>query len=64
MGIEEKPEYLSSELKTKLGTGGAYKEGQIILQADHIEAVKTCKSKKDLMNNPSKFCDRPRSDKI
>ena len=42
MGIEEKPEYLGSELKTKLGTGGTYKEGQIILQADHIEAFKTC----------------------
>ena len=42
MGIEEKPEYLGGELKTKLGTGGTYKEGQIILQADHIEAFKTC----------------------
>jgi translation initiation factor 1 (eIF-1/SUI1) len=30
-GIEEKPESLSSELKTR-GTGGTYKEGQIILQ--------------------------------
>ena len=26
---------LSSELKTKLGTGGTYKKGQIILQGDH-----------------------------
>jgi translation initiation factor 1 len=39
-GIEEKPESLSSELKTKLGTGGTYKEGQIILQGDHLEAIK------------------------
>ena len=39
-GIEENPECLSSELKTKLGTGGTYKEGQIILQGNHIEDVK------------------------
>jgi translation initiation factor 1 len=39
-GIEEKPESISSELKTKLGTGGTYKTGQIILQGDHREAVK------------------------
>jgi translation initiation factor 1 len=45
-GIEEKPERLSSELKTKLGTGGTYKEGQIILQGDHIEAVKNLLIKK------------------
>jgi translation initiation factor 1 len=45
-GIEEKPESLSSELKTKLGTGGTYKEGQIILQGDHIEAVKDLLIKK------------------
>ena len=34
-GIEENPESISSEL----GTGGTYKEGQIILQGDHTEAV-------------------------
>jgi translation initiation factor 1 len=45
-GIEEKPESLSSELKTKLGTRGTYKEGQIILQGDHIEAVKNLLIKK------------------
>ena len=45
-GIEENPENLSSELKTKLGTGGTYKEGQIILQGDHIEAVKNLLIKK------------------
>ena len=39
-GIKENPESISSELKTKIGTGGTYKEGQIILQGDHREAVK------------------------
>jgi translation initiation factor 1 len=33
-------EMITSELKTKMGTGGTYKEGQIILQGDHREAVK------------------------
>jgi len=28
------------ELKTKLGTGGTIKDGQIILQGDHRETVK------------------------
>ena len=45
-GIEENPESLSVELKTKLGTGGTYKEGQIILQGDHIEDVKKLLIKK------------------
>ena len=31
---------ITSELKTKIGTGGTYKEGQIILQGDHREVVK------------------------
>jgi translation initiation factor 1 len=31
---------ISKELKTKLGTGGTIKDGQIILQGDHREAVK------------------------
>jgi translation initiation factor 1 len=39
-GIEEKPESISGELKRKIGTGGTYKEGKIILQGDHREAVK------------------------
>ena len=31
---------ITSELKTKIGTGGTYKEGRIILQGDHRQAVK------------------------
>jgi len=31
---------ITSELKTKIGTGGTYKDGQIILQGDHREIVK------------------------
>ena len=31
---------IARELKTKLGTGGTYKNGQIILQGDHLESVK------------------------
>ncbi|MFZ0345490.1 MAG: hypothetical protein WAL24_10070 [Nitrososphaeraceae archaeon] len=27
-------------LKTNIGTGGTYKDGQIVLQGDHREAVK------------------------
>jgi len=45
-GIKENPEGISSELKTKIGTGGTYKEGQIILQGDHREAVKKLLIKK------------------
>ena len=31
---------IARELKMKLGTGGTYKAGQIILQGDHRESVK------------------------
>ena len=31
---------LTKELKTNIGTGGTYKDGQIVLQGDHREAVK------------------------
>ena len=31
---------IAKELKTKLGTGGTIKDGRIILQGDHREAVK------------------------
>ena len=37
---------LTSELKTKIGTGGTYKEGLIILQGDHRETVKKLLIKK------------------
>jgi len=37
---------LTSELKTEIGTGGTYKEGQNILQGDHREAVKQLLIKK------------------
>ncbi|MBV9177014.1 MAG: stress response translation initiation inhibitor YciH [Nitrososphaeraceae archaeon] len=33
-------ELLTKELKTKIGTGGTYKDGQIVLQGDHREYVK------------------------
>jgi translation initiation factor 1 len=33
-------ESITRELKTKIGTGGTYKEGQIVLQGDHRESVK------------------------
>ena len=40
-GIDDSENIRSSkELKTKLGTGGTIKDGQIILQGDHREAVK------------------------
>jgi translation initiation factor 1 len=31
---------ITKELKTNIGTGGTYKDGQIVLQGDHREAVK------------------------
>ena len=34
-------ESITRELKTKIGTGGTYKEGQIVLQGDHRESVKS-----------------------
>ena len=33
-------ELLTKEIKTKVGTGGAYKDGQIVLQGDYRECVK------------------------
>jgi translation initiation factor 1 len=37
---------ITSELKSKIGTGGTYKEGRIILQGDHRQAVKQLLIKK------------------
>jgi len=34
-------ESLAKEIKTKVGTGGTYKDGQIVLQGDHREYVKS-----------------------
>jgi translation initiation factor 1 len=41
-GLEERKDVqsIARELKTKLGTGGTYKGGEIILQGDHRESVK------------------------
>jgi translation initiation factor 1 len=41
-GLEERNDVqlIARELKTKLGTGGTYKAGQVILQGDHRESVK------------------------
>lgn len=33
-------ESLTKEMKTKIGTGGTYKDGQIVLQGDHCQYVK------------------------
>ena len=33
-------ELLTKEIKMKVGTGGTYKDGQILLQGDHCECVK------------------------
>ena len=33
-------ESLTKEMKTKIGTGGTYKDGQIVLQGDHRQYVK------------------------
>jgi translation initiation factor 1 len=32
---------ITKQLKTKIGTGGTFKEGQIILQGDHRETSKS-----------------------
>jgi len=33
-------ELITKEMKTKIGTGGTYKDGQIVLQGDHCQYVK------------------------
>ncbi len=32
---------ITRQLKTRIGTGGTFKDGQIILQGDHRETIKT-----------------------
>ena len=41
-GLDERNDVqlIARELKKNLGTGGTYKNGQIILQGDHRESVK------------------------
>ena len=39
-------ESITKEMKTKIGTGGTYKDGQIILQGDHRQYVKNFLLKK------------------
>jgi translation initiation factor 1 len=40
LGERKDIQSIARDLKTKLGTGGTYKDGQIILQGDHRESVK------------------------
>jgi translation initiation factor 1 len=42
-GLQERKDLkdITKQLKTKIGTGGTFKEGQIILQGDHRETAKT-----------------------
>ena len=42
-GLQERKDIkeITKQLKTKIGTGGTFKEGQIILQGDHREATKS-----------------------
>jgi translation initiation factor 1 len=41
-GLQERKDLkeITKQLKTKIGTGGTFKEGQIVLQGDHREAAK------------------------
>jgi translation initiation factor 1 len=47
-GLEDRKdiESITKEMKTKIGTGGTYKDDQIILQGDHREYVKNFLLKK------------------
>lgn len=40
IGIQASAESIAKTLKSKIGTGGTYKDGKIILQGDHRDAVK------------------------
>jgi translation initiation factor 1 len=42
-GLQERKDLkdITKQLKTKIGTGGTFKEGQIILQGDHREIAKS-----------------------
>jgi translation initiation factor 1 len=47
-GLQERQdiESITKEMKTKIGTGGTFKDGQIILQGDHRDFVKNFLLKK------------------
>jgi translation initiation factor 1 len=46
-GVEtQDAETLTTELKSTIGTGGTYKDGQIILQGDHRQTVKRLLTRK------------------
>jgi translation initiation factor 1 len=47
-GLQGRPDIgaLTKEMKTKIGTGGTFKDGQIILQGDHRDYVKNFLLKK------------------
>jgi translation initiation factor 1 len=47
-GLQGRPDIgtITKEMKTKIGTGGTYKDGQIILQGDHRDYVKNFLLKK------------------
>jgi translation initiation factor 1 len=43
VGLQDRPDIkeITKDMKTKIGTGGTFKDGQIILQGDHREAAKS-----------------------
>ena len=47
-GLQGRPDIgtITKEMKTKIGTGGTFKDGQIILQGDHRDYVKNFLLKK------------------
>ncbi|MFL6338984.1 MAG: stress response translation initiation inhibitor YciH [Nitrososphaeraceae archaeon] len=47
-GLQERQdiESITKQMKTKIGTGGTFKDGQIILQGDHRDFVKNFLLKK------------------
>jgi translation initiation factor 1 len=48
VGLSERADVkeITKDMKTKIGTGGTFKDGQIILQGDHREAARNLLLKK------------------